>query len=69
MKVLQENKETSLRVAKEILTAQIREAYPLDEEFRIINAGIADSTNPEYIAYRQFIENLLAEYRAEKDKL
>jgi hypothetical protein len=69
MRVLPENKAHSLRAAREVLTAQIREAYPVDEEFRIINAGIADSADPEYIVYRQYIENLLAEYRAEKDKL
>lgn len=69
MRVLPKNTEASIKFMRERLTERIREAYPLDEEFRIINLGIADSANEEYIAYRQFIENLIAEYRAEKDAL
>ena len=69
MKIVQGNNERAMQALKESLLDRIRAEYTVDEEFRIINAGIADSTDSEYIAYRQFIENLLAEYRAAKDAL
>lgn len=40
----------------EMISALIRLRYTQDTEFALINKGIADSTNTEYVAYRDYVE-------------
>lgn len=49
---------------REFLNDRIREAYPTEEEFRIINRGIADPQDPEYLEYRAAVEQMVDEYRS-----
>ena len=49
---------------RKFLNARIREVYPTEEEFRIINRGIADPQDPEYLEYRATIDDMVEEYRS-----
>jgi hypothetical protein len=49
--------------ARMVLEMQIRERYPQDEEFRIINRGILDPQDQEYLDYRAAIDELVEGYR------
>ena len=40
----------------EMISALIRLRYTQDAEFALINKGIADSTNNEYVEYRAYVE-------------
>jgi hypothetical protein len=40
----------------EMISALIRLRYTQDAEFALINKGIANSTNTEYITYRAYVE-------------
>ena len=40
----------------EMISALIRLRYTQDAEFALINKGIANSTNTEYVAYRAYVE-------------
>ena len=52
-------------IAKGRLDNDLRNVYSVDEEFRIINLGIASKKNPEYIEYRATIDALVGNYRNE----
>ncbi len=47
---------TSITRRDEMISALIRLRYTQDAEFALINKGIADSTNTEYVAYRDYVE-------------
>ena len=49
--------------ARVVLEMQIRERYSQDEEFRIINRGILDPQDQEYLDYRATIDELVESYR------
>ena len=40
----------------QMVVEKIRECYDINEEFKMINLGITDSKNSEYIAYRDYVE-------------
>ena len=40
----------------DMIVALIRLRYTQDAEFALINKGIADSTNVEYVVYRAYVE-------------
>jgi len=50
------------------IIGKIREQYDINAEFKMINLGVADSTNAEYIAYRQHVEDCKEWGRLEKIK-
>lgn len=43
-----------------MVVAKIREKYDINEEFKIINLGITDATNSDYIAYREYVAECIA---------
>ena len=45
------------------LIEQIRDKYSVDEEFRILNLGIKNAKNKEYVKYRKTIKELVDEYK------
>ena len=47
---------TRINSRDEMISALIRLRYTQDAEFALINKGIADSTNVEYVAYRAYVE-------------
>ena len=47
---------TSITRRDEMISALIRLRYTQDAEFALINKGIANSTNTEYITYRAYVE-------------
>jgi hypothetical protein len=49
--------------ARSSLDHQIRTVYSTDEEFRIINLGIVNNQDPEYLEYRATINALVENYR------
>ena len=46
---------TRINSRDEMISALIRLRYTQDAEFALINKGIADSTNIEYVAYRDYV--------------
>lgn len=43
----------------------IREKYSKDDEYDCINKGITDSTNTEYVAYRNYVSQCKAKAKTE----
>ncbi len=58
----------SLQDIDQQIIDKIREQYDINSEFKMINLGIADSTNVEYLAYRQHVEDCKEWGRQEKIK-
>ena len=50
---------------REQLKAQIRAIYSVDEEFKLMNLGINNSTDSEYLKYRKTIDLLVLNYKQE----
>ena len=46
---------TSITHRHEMVSALIRLRYTQDAEFAVINKGIADSLDSDYVAYREFV--------------
>lgn len=44
----------------EMVVAKIREQYDVNEEFKMINLGIADPGNEQYQAYRAYVAECIA---------
>ena len=42
-----------------MIVAKIREKYDVNEEFKMINLGIIDSNNKEYMAYREYVQECI----------
>lgn len=54
-----EKTEEQIKIDQDyLIEAQIRDEYSMHEERRIINLGIQDKTNEEYVAYLTFIASL-----------
>lgn len=51
------------------LKAQIREIYSVDEEFRILNLGIANAKDKEFLKYRETIDLLVLNYKQETGEI
>ncbi len=49
--------------------AKIRERYTIDEEFKMLNYGIADPEDPEYLWYRDYVQECRAWGQTQKDLL
>jgi hypothetical protein len=64
MKIIRAKKEEKKLVAKQQLEGQIASAFPVNEEMRLINLGINDSSNAEYLEYRAKIDELIVEYKS-----
>ncbi len=47
---------TSITRRDEMISALIRLRYTQDAEFALINKGILNAQDPEYIAYRSYVE-------------
>ena len=44
----------------QMVVSKIREKYDINEEFKMINLGISDPTNKDYIAYREYVTSCIA---------
>jgi hypothetical protein len=44
-----------IKTRSEAIVAFIRARYTQDDEYAVINKGIADKQDPEYIAYRDYV--------------
>jgi precorrin isomerase len=69
MKIKNPTEQEIKEKARMLLETQIRERFTQDEEFRIINRGIADPADQEYLDYRATITELVEEYRNKVSKL
>lgn len=38
------------------VVTKIREKYDINEEFKMVNIGIEDQEDPEYISYREYVD-------------
>lgn len=65
MKIIEPSVEERKSVAKQKLAAEIARHFDKDEELRLVNLGINDPSNPEYVAYRAKIDELVNSYRSE----
>ncbi len=63
MKIIKAKKAEKKAISKEKLERQIASAFPVNDEMRLINLGINDSKNAEYLEYRAKIEELIKEYK------
>jgi hypothetical protein len=54
---------------REQLQSQIRDIYSVDEEFRILNLGIANAENVEFLKYRETIDLLVLNYKQETGEI
>ena len=43
------------RTYEQKLVAKIREKYSVDDEIALLNKGVADASNAEYVAYRAYV--------------
>lgn len=64
MKIINAKKAERKEVAGTILADQIRATFTIDEEMRLINRGINNPTDAEYLEYREKIGDLLDDYRS-----
>jgi len=48
---------------KGALIQSIRNLYSAEEEFRIVNKGMMNNQDKEYLEYRKNIDNLVNDYR------
>ena len=64
MKIIKAKKAERKEVAKQQLERQIASAFPINEEMRLINLGINDPTDAEYIKYRAKVTELITEYKS-----
>lgn len=44
----------------EMVVAKIREKYSVSEEFKMVNLGITDAENAEYVTYRNYVNECIA---------
>ena len=51
-----ENTALTHKEINSMVVAKIREKYDVNEEFKMINLGITDPSNKEYIAYRSYVQ-------------
>ena len=51
------------------LKQQIREIYSVDEEFRILNLGIVNAEDSEFLKYRKTINELVLNYKQETGEI
>jgi len=69
MKVKSPTIEEIKAVAKNNLQLQIRNYYSVDDEFRILNKGIINPQDSEYLEYRATIDQLVTNYQQEAGEL
>jgi len=50
----------------DLVKGKIRAEYSVDEEFKLINIGISDPENDEYLLYRMFVEECKTWGRSKK---
>jgi len=63
MRIKKPNIDEIKRYKRKQLIEQIRSKYSVDEEFRILNLGIRNAKNKEYVKYRKTIKELVDEYK------
>jgi len=54
---------------REQLKQQIRDIYSVDEEFRILNLGIVNAEDSEFLKYRKTINELVLNYKQETGEI
>lgn len=63
MKRVKQTPKDSKAAFKEMLLMSIRKRYSVDDEFRIVNQGMASKDDVEYVEYRKFISDAVSVYR------
>lgn len=51
-----------------LLQERIRNAYSTEDEFKMLNLGIADKNNKDYLIYRKSIDFLIEEFNNEVEE-
>lgn len=65
MRIKKPNIDEIKKYKREQLKAQIRDIYSVDEEFRILNIGIVNAKDKEFLKYRKAIDLLVLNYKQE----
>lgn len=60
---LAESPESKAQRYNDLTVQYIRDRYSVDEELNLVNDGITDASDPEYQAYRQYVEECKARAR------
>jgi hypothetical protein len=63
MKIIEPTTEEMKEAAKVKLLRDLESAYDKNEELRLINLGIQNPSDPEYLEYRNKVDELLTQYR------
>ncbi len=63
MKIKQPSKADIRDMYLRMLTREIRNTYTMDDEFKLMNLGLQDKTNAEYVAYRENIDLLTEQFK------
>ena len=69
MKIKKPNIDEIKEYKRKQLKAQIREIYSVDEEFRILNLGIVNAEDSEFLKYRKTINELVLNYKQETGEI
>ena len=52
------NQEQAQKQRNTKIVSAIREVYSIDDEYKLINLGIADNQDPEYLEYRKTVNDI-----------
>ena len=52
------NKEQAQKERNSKIVSAIREIYSIDDEYKLINLGIANNQDPEYLEYRKTVNDI-----------
>jgi hypothetical protein len=69
MRIKKPNIDEIKKYKREQLQSQIREVYSVDEEFRILNLGIVNAKDKEFLKYRKTINSLVLNYKQETGEI
>ena len=69
MRIKKPNIDEIKKYKREQLQSQIRDIYSVDEEFRILNLGIVNAKDKEFLKYRKAIDLLVLNYKQETGEI
>lgn len=67
MKIKNPTPDEIKKFALMAVESQIRSLFTVDEEFKLINLGIIDDQHPDYLTYREAINQILADYQRQNE--
>tara|TARA_B110000908_G_scaffold57895_1_gene70551 strand:+ start:7155 stop:7385 length:231 start_codon:yes stop_codon:yes gene_type:complete len=63
MKIKEASQADVREIYLNMLKREIRNTYTIDDEFKLMNLGLLDKTNEEFVAYRENIALLTDQFK------